>query len=158
MWYGVQNMSKYDIDIKVQPLKMVIVVGSWRMMEGWWWGWWWDGGEVEGEGDWDSGEHCYQDGCEVEWLLLYEEFCKRTDGQTNRWTLVIVMSLLQLKGTKSFLFDEPQIQNVTEYKPPFTFIQSFLFMKNIRLRRLLFLKKFLIFPPKWIKRFITLRP
>ena len=21
MWYGVQNMSKYDIDIKVQPLK-----------------------------------------------------------------------------------------------------------------------------------------
>ena len=22
MWYGVQNMSKYDIDIKVQPLTM----------------------------------------------------------------------------------------------------------------------------------------
>ena len=22
MWYGVQNMSKYDIDIKVQPLKV----------------------------------------------------------------------------------------------------------------------------------------
>ena len=23
MWYGVQNMSKYDVDIKVQPLSKI---------------------------------------------------------------------------------------------------------------------------------------